>query len=54
MLQLWAAFEEPKEVTVESEPIERQVEHKTVLITEIMDSGNFYAQNVETGMFFKQ
>ena len=52
-MQIWKNYEEPKEIEVEpeSEPQERKVNHKSVLVTEVTEEGNFYAQNVETGKF---
>lgn len=49
--QIWKNYEEPKAVEVEpeNEPQERKINYKNVLITEITDDGQFYAQCVETG-----
>ena len=51
VLQLWSLEQEEvkEEVKVENEPLERKVNYKTVVVTEVTDSGNFYAQNVESG-----
>ncbi len=50
VLQIWASYEEPKELEVEEdEPLERKINYKTVVITEVTNEGTFYAQNVETG-----
>lgn len=48
---IWKNYEEPKEIEVqpENEPQERKVNHKSVLITEVTEEGQFFAQNVDTG-----
>ena len=41
--------DEPKEVVPENEPQERNVNYKTVVVTEVGEDLTFFAQNVETG-----
>lgn len=50
--QIWKDFVEPVEeevVVAENEPTERKVAYQNVVITEVGDNFNFYAQDCETG-----
>ena len=49
LLQLWTLFEEPKEEILENVVIERKINYKTIVVTEVTKDLHFYAQNVETG-----
>lgn len=52
LLQIWSLVtDEPKEVVPENEPLERKVNYKTVVVTEVGTDLTFYAQNVETGWY---
>jgi len=41
--------DEPKEVVAENEPLERKVNYKNVVVTEVGEDLSFYAQLVDTG-----
>jgi staphylococcal nuclease domain-containing protein 1 len=48
-LNLWSMYEEPKEVFAENEVLERKINYKTVIVTEITPDCHIYVQNTETG-----
>lgn len=50
-LKIWSKHVEPKEesVVLENEPVERKVNYKTVVITEVDDALKFFVQDCETG-----
>ena len=48
--KVWSRYEEPKEEVVqETEVLERKINYKTVVVTEVTSEMHFYAQNTETG-----
>ena len=47
--QAWSIYEEPKEVEVVEEPVERKVNYAKVVVTEVTDRFTFFAQKVENG-----
>ena len=49
LFQLWTLYEEPKEEILENVVIERKINYKTIVVTEVTKDLHFYAQNVETG-----
>ena len=48
-LQIWSSYEEPKEVEVVEEPVERKVNYSKVIVTEVTDQFTFFAQKVDNG-----
>lgn len=49
-LNLWSKYVEPKEEDqVKDDVLERKVEHKKVVVTEICEDSSFYVQSVDTG-----
>ncbi|KAL8583257.1 hypothetical protein ACOMHN_043092 [Nucella lapillus] len=48
-LKIWSTFEEPKEVEVVEEPVERKLNYTKVVVTEVTDDFTFYAQKVDCG-----
>lgn len=47
--QIWAEFEEPKEMELVEEPAERQINYCKVVVTEVTDQFTFFAQKVDNG-----
>lgn len=52
-LKMWANYEEPKEIVVVEET-ERKCNYKKVVVTEVGQSLNFWAQSVDTGSQLEQ
>ncbi|XP_041351228.1 staphylococcal nuclease domain-containing protein 1-like [Gigantopelta aegis] len=49
-LQIWSTYVEPKPVEIVEEPMERKVNHRSVIVTEVVsDDLKFYVQFVENG-----
>ena len=53
MFQIWKDFKEAKEEAVvpENEPLERSINYKTVIVTEVGKDLKFFAQDCETGEY---
>jgi len=50
--KVWLKYEEPKEEVEkpqDNEVLERKINYKTVVVTEVTPEMHFYAQNTETG-----
>ena len=50
-LQVWSNYEEPKQEQVVEEPLERKINYRNVVVTEVMNDLKFYGQYVENGRY---
>lgn len=46
---IWSTYEEPKQEQVVEEPLERKINYRNVVVTEVMNDLKFYGQYVENG-----